>query len=106
MQILREQPLELARREVDARGNLGDVARFLARTLHNANGRDELFVGKAKTALNGHPLPIPRSTDAWMNELLRHVVGERAAIADRDQLQHHVERRRTAGASAAITVDH
>ena len=41
-----------------------------------------------------------------MDELLGHVVRKRAAVALGDELQHHVERRRSAGTSAAIPVDH
>jgi hypothetical protein len=63
------------------------------------------FVGDAEPTLDRHPLRVIRVADSWMDELLRHIVGEGAAVAFGDDLQHHVERCGAAGTGTAIAID-
>ncbi len=104
-QILGEQALELACRQFDVRCDFLHRSRLVLRVFHHADGGNQFLVCHAEPALDRHFLRILRAADTWMNELLRHIVGERSTIAFGDHLQHHVERGGATRAGTAIAVD-
>ena len=81
------------------------VQRLLQVLLHQLDGQRQLGMAYAEPLRHVRPLAGPGVADGGMNELLRNGDGDTVAAIDADQMKHHVQRRRPAGAGQPPPVD-
>src|SRR5229473_543220 len=64
VEMLAEQPLEVAAREADALGDSVEAERLVDMLFHERGGVDDLLLSGADASKQGHPLPVQRFPDA------------------------------------------
>ena len=105
LEMLAKAPLELAQRQAGGGAQPPPGHRLVEMILHQRDDLAETGVGHALANVRLHPLAVLRVADVGMDELLRHRRGQAPAMPEGDQMQHHVERRRAAGAGEAVPID-
>ncbi len=100
-----EQALQLARGQADRHGKLLATERVFDVQVHDADCIEDLGVRDTGARLDVMPLCRFAGAHVLVEGDLGDLVREIRAMLNRDQAQHHVERRHAAGAGDAVPVD-
>ncbi|MNH16401.1 hypothetical protein D3C79_760440 [compost metagenome] len=105
MQVLLEQPLQLAPRHGHIHRQFVQVDRLFEVGFHQRDDFLQLRLVGAKHVLERHALVILLVADALVDEHLGNRGRQFATMIAADQVQHHVQRRGATGAGETVTVE-
>jgi hypothetical protein len=100
-----EQPLDLAARQANMVGDFDQRQRLGEVSLHQFDDRQDLCVLDAEACPERQALAVRRAAHPVGKHLLANPVDQIVVEIVADELQHHVERRRAAGAGEDVLVD-
>ena len=105
VQVLLEQPFQLAAGDANIKGNVVGGQRFFNIGFHQAHCLGELGLAAANAGLQRNALALVAGANPFDAEHFRQLGGKVAAQLLANQRQHKVQRGRAAGAGAPVAVN-